>query len=184
MCSLRGEGLARTGQSPGVSPGSPRLVHLAALAWWGGAQGWGPLVVAAGWPPAGDLPLTLRHALQHAHHVYHSDQLRVHGPARPSALDQICRVSIPRASPAGPAPSAFPFRDSWPQGHMSRDPQLTHLGRPWPSPSLSCCFQSCQICALICVIRRGSSLGWQKEGFLPDPPDGFGECTEAILTNN
>ena len=153
-----------------------------------GLVGWGPGVGPAGGggrlAPCRRPSLTLRHALQHAHHVYHSDQLRVHGPARPSALDQICRVSIPRASPAGPAPSAFPFRDSWPQGHMSRDPRLTHLGRPWPSPSLSCCFQSCQICALICVIRRGSSLGWQKEGFLPDPPDGFGECTEAILINN
>lgn len=64
--------------------------------------------------PAGPLHaafLDPRHALQHAHHVHHPDQLRVHGPARPSTLDQVCRVSIFRASPAGPfcPPFSIPY---------------------------------------------------------------------------
>ena len=134
MSGPRGEGLARTGQSPGVSPGSP--VSSTWQPWPGGVE---PRGGARWWcPPCRLLSLTLRHALQHAHHVYHPDQLRVHGPARPSTLDQICRVSIPRASPAGPACSAFPIRDSGPQGHPSRGPGLTRRGTLGPAlPSLA-----------------------------------------------
>lgn len=135
VSSLSGEGLARTGQSPGVSPGSPCLVDLAALAWRCRHLGRDPLAVAACPAPCRRLSLTLRHALQHAHHVYHPDQLRVHGPARPSTLDQVCRVSIFRASPASPSRPAFSIPDSWPQSYPSRGPG-THPpgGGGWSLP--------------------------------------------------